>query len=463
MRSGARLPAHYAEAKKKRKHIQSSSSRAIPPKRPTAKGSVRQAVARRMALIPWQEHQEDVSAKPESCKKEPGSLARDTLQETQLKGWVSRVLQAALLDTTKLNALLTEAAQYKMSSILLRVTGAGPAVATAWIWSSLDPARQRKRAQLEQTWRQQLQDEVKEVKAKFSNVRIPPGTPKSLLLSSGWKVVVMDMRQWLSAVIATDPSSRLEEADDHHAARLAVRLVLSGFRNVDDLEGLPPSAIERLTNVPKEQAMLQQAVRVIEDLAFKIRSQKARRALGMTQLEGSGPRSARDVAAGLSPESLQDLEESNRRLEKEIGVQIGWEAHDESLLERPGPRATTVALAKARAAGKAAQVIRLLEQKEHELRLENQRKSLPQVASGLRCWHAFATALLDYDEKATLPPDNAKDICLWMTTFRCAATVANYLSHVRWACAEYRKDMSWSDPSIGSLLHEEDRPEDEAG
>ena len=54
---------------------------------------------------------------------------------------------------------------------------------------------------------------------------------------------------------------------------------------------------------------------------------------------------------------------------------------------------------KVRAAGKAAQVIRLLEQKERELRLENQRKSLPQVASGLRCWHAFGTALLDYDER----------------------------------------------------------------
>ena len=120
-----------------------------------------------MALIPWQEHQEDVSANPASCKEEPGSLSRDTLQETGLKGCVSRVLQAALLDTTKLNALLTEAAQYKMSSILLRVTGAGPAVATAWIWSSLDPARQRKRAQLEQTWRQQMQEEIKEVKAKF--------------------------------------------------------------------------------------------------------------------------------------------------------------------------------------------------------------------------------------------------------------------------------------------------------
>ncbi len=117
----------------------------------------------------------------------------------------------------------------------------------------------------------------------------------------------MDMRQWLSAVIATDPSSRLEEADDHHAARLAVRSVRSGFRNVDDLEGLPPSAIERLTNMPKEQAMLQQAVQVIEDLAFKTRSQKARRALGLTQPEGSGPRSAREVAAGLSPESLQNL------------------------------------------------------------------------------------------------------------------------------------------------------------
>ena len=124
-------PAPYAEATKKRKHIQSSSSRAIPPKRPTAKGSIRQAVARRMALIPWQVPQEDVSARPASCKEEPGSLSRDTLQETQLKGWVSRVLQAALLDTTKLNALLTEAAQYKMFSMLLRVTGPGPALATA--------------------------------------------------------------------------------------------------------------------------------------------------------------------------------------------------------------------------------------------------------------------------------------------------------------------------------------------
>ena len=168
-----------------------------------------------------------------------------------------------------------------------------------------------------------MKEEITEAKAKFGKIRIPPGTPKSLLLSSGWKVLIMDMRQWLSSVIATDPSCWLEEADDHRAARLAVRLVLSGFCNIDDLEGLPPSAIERLTNMPKEQAMLQQAVRVIEVLAFKTRSQKARRALGMTQLEGSGPRSARDVAAGLSPASLQDLEESNRRLEEEIGVQIG--------------------------------------------------------------------------------------------------------------------------------------------
>ena len=105
--------------------------------------------------------------------------------------------------------------------------------------------------------------------------------------------------------------------------------------------------------------MLQQTV--IIELALKSKSQKARRALGLIQLEGSGPRSARDMAAGLSPESLLDLEVSNRRLEEEIQVQIGWETHDESLQERPGPRATTVALAKARAANKAAQVAWLLE------------------------------------------------------------------------------------------------------
>ena len=116
-----------------------------------------------------------------------------------------------------------------------------------------------------------------------------------------------------------------------------------------------------------------------------------------------------------------------------------------------------MALAKAQAAGKAAQVIRLLERKEHELRLENLRRILPQVAGGLRCWHAFATTLLGYDVKATLPPDSAKDICMWLSTFRCAATAAESLSHVRWACAEYRKDMSWIDSSMGCLLKSMER------
>ena len=66
--------------------------------------------------------------------------------------------------------------------------------------------------------------------------------------------------------------------------------------------------------MPKDQAMLRQTV--IVELAVKSKSQKARRALGLVQLEGSGPRSVRDVVAGLSPESLQDLEVSNRHLEK---------------------------------------------------------------------------------------------------------------------------------------------------
>ena len=39
-----------------------------------------------------------------------------------------------------------------------------------------------------------------------------------------------------------------------------------------------------------------------------------------------------------------------------------------------------------------------------------------------------------------------------MATCRCAVTAAIHLSHVRWTCAEYRKDMSWSNSSIGSLL-----------
>ena len=445
-----RSPAAYSDRSKKSGHIyeiETESSRGIPGSNQASrpKGSVRHAVARRMALVPWRQDDQLVSP-PATQRDEPGTLSRHALEETQLKEWTTRVLQAAMLDTTRLPKQLTEASQYAMRATTLRVSGAGPILAAEWIWRSLTPAQQTKRAQILRKWKTQLQKEKEEMKAKHGKVSYPPGAPQSLFLSSAWKSQVNDLREWL-CMISSEGFD-----DDQPAARLAVRLVASGFRYTDDLEGLQPGAVTQITAIPKEQAMLLQAVRVVDELAFETRHKRARRAAGLDDLAKIGPRSAFEIAAGLSPEALKGIEQSNAAMEKELDVQLGWHVVDDTLQARTGPRATTVALAKARARGESTTIMRFLEQKEHELRMETQRKSLPQVASGLRSWHAFATCILDYDESATLPPQNAQDICSWICTFRCAATAANYVAHVRWACKEFKKGTGWNDPTIGSLL-----------
>ena len=122
--------------------------------------------------------------------------------------------------------------------------------------------------------------------------------------------------------------------------RLAVRLVLAGFKMVEELEGLPESSIDRLTNVPKEQAILSQAVRTVGELGFSQRTQRTRRDLGLMELDRQGPLSADEVATGLSPEELERLESSNKILEAQLGIQIGWEKHDPEVQSRMGSRAT---------------------------------------------------------------------------------------------------------------------------
>ena len=132
---------------------------------------------------------------------------------------------------------------------------------------------------------------------------------------------------------------------------------------------------------------------------------------------------------------MQDLENSNQDLEDSLGIAVGWESHDECLV-RSGPRQTTAQLAGARQA--------FLEHKELESKLETQRRSLPQVASALRCWHRFAVDVLSYDESATLPPSCADDVVKYLQIFSIAGTASNYMVALRWSCKAFSKDMSWS-------------------
>ena len=57
------------------------------------------------------------------------------------------------------------------------------------------------------------------------------------------------------------------------------------------------------------------------------------------------------------------------------------------------------------------------------------------VASGVSCWHKFATMVLFYPQDKTLPPVSGFDVSLFICIFNCAGTAKNYVSAIRKACA----------------------------
>ena len=75
-------------------------------------------------------------------------------------------------------------------------------------------------------------------------------------------------------------------------------------------------------------------------------------------------------------------------------------------------------------------------------------KSWASVTSGVRCWANFALSVLGAEPDAVAPP-TADGLAMWSTCFRCAATYANYLSHLRLACALVRAPVDAFDhPAI---------------
>jgi hypothetical protein len=149
--------------------------------------------------------------------------------------------------------------------------------------------------------------------------------------------------------------------------------MLAGFCSIDDSAGLQKSAIERLTTVPREQTLLAFTVRSMEFLAAQSRPERLRMRLGLPDPEGKGPRSAADIAATMTPENLNTLEQSNRELQEALGVQL-----------QGGPQMAIQTLAAARQRGQVLEVQEALTNREQELRMHGQRKSLAQVAAGLR-------------------------------------------------------------------------------
>ena len=83
----------------------------------------------------------------------PGVLKHDKQMACKVLSWVTRVMQAGLLDTSKLPVLLSEASQFRPSATVTHCTVAGIALKSDWIWASLSPGHNRKRTALVNFWR----------------------------------------------------------------------------------------------------------------------------------------------------------------------------------------------------------------------------------------------------------------------------------------------------------------------
>ena len=388
-----------------------------------------------------------VPAKAPEAKAMPvkPTLPIDEVQKSQAKSWTMRVLQAAMMDTSKQSSLLSEAHQLTVTMTTAYATGCGMALSTAWLWEGLDPQRHARRTQLVKKWMAAGKVEKDSMIQKCGEVKYPPKLQKSLLLKDAWKEQLFEIRSWLECL--ADETHLVEDA-----VKLSVRVFLHGFRNIDDLGNLPEPSIQKITDVPREQALLHSAIRLVRDAAFKKRARRMCNDLGIKSMDLQGPRSADELAASLTPAALASLEDSNKELEESLGIAVGWEAQQGGLMVRTGPRATTQKLAEAVKTGRGLEVTAFLDSREQALKLETQRRSLPQVASGLRAWHAFAVGVLQYDPNATLPPGCTNDVVKYLQVFSNPGTAANYLGHLRWACKAYNKGVTWSTPELGMLV-----------
>jgi len=349
-----------------------------------------------------------------------------------------------MMDNTNQASLLTRAHQLKPSMAILHTTGMGVALNSSWLWAGLTPTQDQKRRELATQWQATMRQEKQDHKDAGAKGWMDPSLKKSLLISQEFKVRLEEMQKWLFTL-----------ADDEtlipYTSRLAIKLLLRGFRSIDDLNGLMSEAVLKITDIPREQALLCKAIELVREVAQKKRSRQLNQELGLQDVEASGPRSAEHLAASLTPEALGQLEVSNQELEKSLNISVGWERQDGCLV-KSGPRQTTAQLAAAVKSGQGMMVTAFLAQRELEVKMETQRRSLPQVASALRCWHRFAVDLLSYGEEATLPPGNEADVVQYLSIFSNPGTAGNYLSALRWSCRAFRKSLAWNGPEIGVTI-----------
>ena len=353
----------------------------------------------------------------------------------------------------RLGGLLGGLATLTVTNKLLWETGVGHLVADKSLWGlSADEAVSKRAAKLSEEWKQAWARGSAVRKADSKNKATHPFAS---LKASRFSEVV--------ASLSDEATEALDAAEPATVKAAAIALALNGFSRMEHLCGVHDKEAEVITRVPGVLAMVKRMIVAASGKAA-VKRRRTAAALAESQVLAVVPASSSSQATTptiLPTEASQPASSSAQALSTRIRDMdvdtvhntIGkametWGVPQDG--KHSGPASTIERLASARNQGMP--VCDLLAAKAATLRMESKRKSLPHVATGLKAWHTFATTVLGYDEKQTLPPKTGYDVECFVAVFQRAATAQNYVGFVRWACENLRLPLTWDTDTLRATL-----------
>ena len=338
----------------------------------------------------------------------------------------------------RLPSLLRRLSSLTPTPELLRATGIGHLVADRKLWGLAGTQAASMGQLLSMKWRKCLRQASSTAQASStcSSTRQPFGGLRAVPFMEA----VEDMKKQMSSAIHG-------HVDVNVMHKCAVALVLHGFRQLQQIDGISTDDLSCLELVPAEKAMLKELIEVVQSKAKRRRQERiavTRPAwlpghAGCSTNEQCGPvHGAKDLAESLS---ALEVNKAHEAVEKQLEA---WNA--EGVGTRLTPSQATEKLAVSQEQG--APVLDILLMRAATLRVETKRASLPQVAAALRSWHAFAVAILELPATGTLPPRLGEHVEAYAATFKNAATAANYVSAMKWACVHLGLCTAWYTPGL---------------
>jgi len=349
----------------------------------------------------------------------------------KMKSWVQQVVTAWLgNDGTRLGVLISAAKSWPSvpRATTMAISGAGRLLNSSFVWSSLPAHKCSQREELIRRWKKSIASDPRA--ARVAQFKVDP-------------FAGCDPPEFEKMIRRMDLAIQTVEENplpgEGWRLRLAISLVGSGFTDASLLEGMSDSSIGFYTfGDPRAMGYLQ---KLRDKIFFQAHEERACKLRKMYHFQcGDEPSKRLDTQAFLDSLTPAAIEAADERLGRDMQL-----VHID--LKKPSSTAADVKEAMARGQDPKA----VLLQRAHSLRLETNRKSLPSVCSGLKCWHSFALAL-SYDPESTLPPKSAEDALAYVAIFKMAGTARNYISHIKWACLCNNLSLAWHDSSVSQAL-----------